>query len=221
MAWFAQCTNICGLQEHKQTGCWHLKKQPLDYWAAASDCTLLLHWSWDLNGLLLLVGHTKTNVCAHLQQKEAVHNSPSVLLMSCHAELGYWGLLVEMQKQWNKLWIMEHSRLQSQAVTSSAISWCSTVWEQAWSRWKTLITQTCPLALLTLQGRQNLNLRCFFLLQFFNELSRLEIIAFQFNTVSSIFWCYCHVSKSVLNTSDHLKKNYFGAAVVKLLKMPA
>lgn len=31
-----------------QTGCWHLKKQPLDYWAAASDCTLLLHWSRDI-----------------------------------------------------------------------------------------------------------------------------------------------------------------------------
>lgn len=149
----------------------------------------------------------------------ALHSSPSVLLMLCRSLVIVF-CLWETRKQWNKHWIMEHSRLQSQAVTSSAISWCATVREQAGSCWKTLIRQTCPLALLTLQGRQNLNL-CFFLLQSFNELSRLEIIAFQLYTVSSIFWCHCHVSKTVLNTSDHLKKNYFGAAAVKLLKMPA
>lgn len=93
MAWFVHCTNICGLAEHKQTGCWHLKKQPLDYWAAASDCTqLLLHWSWDIKWFGPAAGAHQTNVCAHLQQREAVPMLCTAhhLCSWCYAETWLW-----------------------------------------------------------------------------------------------------------------------------------
>lgn len=183
---------------------------------------LILHWSWDIKWFAA-AGAPNQGLSIPTAKRGCpcpVHSSPSVLLMLCRSSI-IGVCLWETQEQWNKGWVMEHSRLQSQAVTSSAISWCITVQEHALACWKTLIIQTCPLALVTLQGRQNPNLSCFFLLQFFNELSRLEILAFQLNTVSSILWCHCPVSKTLLNTSDHLKKNYFGAGVVKLLKMPA
>lgn len=79
---------MCGPEEHKQTGCWHLKKQPLDYRAAASGCThsssstgagtlnICCCWWWTPNKCLC-------TPIAKIGCPRALSSSPSVLLMLC------------------------------------------------------------------------------------------------------------------------------------------
>lgn len=88
---------MCGPEEHKQMGCWHLKK-PLDYWAAASACTHSSSFTGagTLNNLLLLVVDPKPT-SVHIYSKK--RQSPCLAQLTIHAtdvmqKLGYWGLLV-------------------------------------------------------------------------------------------------------------------------------
>lgn len=70
-------------------------------------------------------------VYPYLQQKEAALPLYTSVLLMLHRSCIPGGCLWETWEDWNKQCVTENSRLQSQAVTSSAISWYITVWEQA------------------------------------------------------------------------------------------
>lgn len=91
MAWFAQCTNICGPDEHRQT---LLASEKVAPWLlSCSICLytqLLLHWSWDISWFAADGGTHQTTVCAHLQQSGALPTQCTAHHLCSRGYAGTW-----------------------------------------------------------------------------------------------------------------------------------
>lgn len=134
------------------------------------------------------------------------------------------GCLWETWEDWNKQCVTENSRLQSQAVTSSAISWCITVWKQALAMLKDTYNTNMPLDTFYFVG-QNLCLSGIFLIVqlinvlILNELNGLEIIAFQTYhctlplSVATLIWARLSTGKKEFLS---IWKKYFILVLVSL-----